>query len=51
MSMLKHRDEFSDLYKQSGEVFEPSKQTQESDDLGITYTNCPCKADMGGKEE
>ncbi len=39
MSMLKHRDEFSDLYKQNGEVFEPSKPTQESDDLGFTYTN------------
>lgn len=41
MSMLKHRDEFLELYKQSGEVFEPSKPIQESDNLGFTYTNKP----------
>ena len=39
--MLKHRDEFLDLYKQSGEIFEPSRSAQESDNLGFTYTNKP----------
>ncbi len=42
MSMLRHRDEFLDLYKYSrNEELEPSKPTKEADILGFTYTNNP----------
>jgi len=46
MSMLKHRDEFLELDQQSGTVFEPSKPTQESDNLDFTYTNKPEGAEI-----
>ena len=51
MSILSHRDEFLDLYKQSkNEEFEPSKPTEETDILGFTYTNKPNEEKKGETE-
>ena len=41
MSMLRHRDEFLDLYKNSGDEFVPEKPCQETDILGGVYTLKP----------
>lgn len=40
MSMLRHRDEFLDLYSKGGE-FEPSTPSKETDGLGFVYANKP----------
>lgn len=39
MSMLRHRDEFLDLYKTSSGKFEPSKPSKETDSIGFAYVN------------
>lgn len=49
--MLRHRDEFLDLYKTSSGKIESSKPSKEIDSLGFTYANKPDEIETENKND